>query len=326
MTTPLYSIDQLPSTSAEAIRVFDERYLAALSAVPAGSWARDFGDVFDVDSPKVTFPIGLLSTSYQATMGDSRAKTLGETSFDVKVSEFDTGYEAALLDITKNVYAYRKWAQIPARFVMAEDRFVAKNIAALLEDGENADCWDGSGFFDTDHAANVKDAAAGSFGNYQSSGSKSPTDIMDLTEEVTAMRGVLDENGDKLGVEPDTILVPTALYQGLVNKLAQTMILEAGGSTAPSSNPYVGKFNVIHVPEFANAKDWYLVDSKLLRSQGLAPWAALRYRVPTSLGLRWFDESSDFFKGSGKIKVTSHIWYGTALVMPHAIRKVDGGS
>jgi hypothetical protein len=228
------------------------------------------------------------------------------------------------LDITKNVYAYKKWAQVPSRFVLAEQRHIAKKIAALLEAGESTTCWDGDSFFSASHPANTKDDSAGDFSNYQSSGSKTPIDLDDLNEEVTAMRGVLDENGDKLGVEPDTLLVPTALYQSTYNKYAIQQIVAE--SSVAATNPFYGKFNVVHVPELTNAKDWYLVDSKLMKSQGLAPWAALRYVVPGSLGLRTFDESSDFFKTSGKLKVSAHIWYGFSLVMPHAIRKIDGGT
>ncbi len=320
----LYEIDKLPSTSGEAIRVFDERYLAALSAAPPGSWARDFGDFMDVDSPKVTFPIALLSTAYALTEDESgRTQTMGEESFDVKAEEFDTGYEAKLLDLTKNIYAYKKWAQVPSRFVLAEGRHITKRIAALLEAGESTTCWDGDYFFSASHPCNTK-SSNGDYSNYQSSGSKAPDDLGDLEEEVTLMRGVLDENGDKLGIEPDTILLPTELYQKAYNKYAVQQIVAQ--SSVGASNPFLGKFNLVHVPELTNAKDWYLVDSKAIKSHGLSPWAALRYAVPGSLGLRTFDESSDFFKNSGKIKVSSHLWYGFALVMPHAIRKVDGGS
>jgi hypothetical protein len=97
----------------------------------------------------------------------------------------------------------------------------------------------------------------------------------------------------------------------------------AGAGTESETNPYVGKFTVVHAPELTDANDWYLVDSKLL-SQGLPPWIALRYAAPDSLGLREYDESTDFFKDTGRIKVSSHIWWGFCLAFPHAIRKVPG--
>ena len=68
---------------------------------------------------------------------------------------------------------------------------------------------------------------------------------------------------------------------------------------------------------------WYLADSKLI-SSGLTPWVSLRQTVPASLSLRVFDESSDFFKTTGDILMTSHIWYGFGLALPHAIRLVRG--
>src|SRR6185436_17165780 len=328
MVNPLYTSDQLPTTSAQAIREFDDRYVAALGASKANGWADTLGALVPTPSPWVTFPVGQLRTKYQRTEGsDGRAKTLLEKSFDVKSEEFDDGYDAKLMDLFLQVFAYRQWSQAPGRFVTAEEAFRHKQIALLLEDGVNQNCVDGKKFFATNHPANLFDTSAGSYSNYQAT----PTDCLDISkleDEVAAMQdGVLDENGDKMGANPDTILVGYGKYEKLKNKLAWGMILGAA-STATSNggvtNPYAdGRFNVIPVREFTDADDFMLVDSKLAAA-GLSPWVILRQTVPSALALRIFDEASDFFKKTGRLRIESHIWYGFSLGLPHAIRLVKG--
>jgi len=314
----LWTIDTLPSTSAEAIREFDDRYLAAQGVVQPDGWAEMYGDFSPVSSPKVTFPISQVSGRYIATTGDSKFKTLQETSFDIKVQEFDMGYEAKLLDLFQEIYAYRKWKNVPTMFNVAEANHRVDNIAALLELGVSTTIWDGSNFFATNHKANIFDASRGTFSNYQAT-PKDPASITDLAGEITAMRGVLDENGKKLGVNPDTILLPTEKFEYVKNVLKQAMISDG---TASVDNPYLNGITPVHCPQLTGVADFYLVDSKLIKQ--LPPWAILKYAPPNSLGLRTFDESSDFFKATGKIKVSSHIWYGFGLVFPHAIRLVKG--
>lgn len=332
MTTPnpLFTIDTLPATSQAAIRAFDDRYLASIGAVPPSTWT-DIGEAIPVDSPMTTFPLSTFAIAYQQTMGEARFRKLSEKSFDVRVQEFDAGYEGSLLDITKKIFAYRQWLQGPARLQMAEGRHRNKQIARLLEAGEStywggtsaATSIDGVYFFSASHLCDPTDPASTTWSNYQSS-AKTVVSISNLEAEVTAMQAALDENGDEIGVSPDTILVPTATYEPLKNLLAQSLILQNGTGSAGVTNPYMGKFDVVRVPELTDANDWYLVDSKLVASSGLPPWMSLKMSTSQSLALRYYDEASDFFKDTGKIKASSHIWYGFSLGFPHAIRKIKG--
>lgn len=320
MTNPLYTIERLPSTSQAAIREFSDRFIAALGAAKPDGWADTMGALIPTDAPMVTFPVTQLRTRYTRTTGDDRAKRLGEKSFDVKAEEFDDGYEAKLLDLYTKVFAYRKWKEAPARLVLAEEQFRHDQIAALLETGQSNTCVTGKNFFATDHPANLFDSSAGTFSNY-SSGGTNVVSVTNIETEVIAMMSVKDENGNKLGVRPDTILVPTEKAEPLRNLLKKEMIATVAG-TASETNPYMNGFNIVPVKEFTDANDWYLVDSRLAAEY--APWAILRQTVPAGLALREFGESSDFFKKTGLIRMTSHIWYGFARALPHAIRKVVG--
>lgn len=311
----LFTNEQLPKTSEEAIRQFNERYLAAISAAPPTSWADRFK--IGIDAPRLTFPIALMSTKYQETKEESgRYKTMAEKAFDLRVVEYDAGYEAKALDLKTNVFAYRNWSAVPGRFVTAEGRHVCKQLATLLEAGTStASPWDGVNFFSATHKSNPKEGST-TWSNYQSVAAD-PTDLTKIQAEMTAMRDVRDENGDKLGVEPDEIWLPTAKFQLVSDKLNQNLISNG------ESNPILGKLKPVHVPEFTDANDWYLVDSKLIAA-GLDPVLAATYRPADTLGLRTYDESSDFFKDTGKLKVSNHIWYGFALVFPHPIRRIAG--
>jgi hypothetical protein len=323
----LYTSEQIPTTSEQAIRVFDERYLAAISAAQPPGWAEEFGDMIPMGAPRATFPLGLLSTKYLETKeGSSRFKTMQEESFDLKVVEYDAGYEAKLIDLLDaRTFAYRKWQQIPARWVIAEKRHVNRNIVTLLEGGiaTYTTPWDGLNFFSASHKANPTGDPSTTFSNYQSAAAD-VTDLSKLSAEITAMQGVLDENGENMGVDPTHVMVPTAKYNPLVLTLAKAMALGSGTATAPESNPLFGKLKVVHCPELTDVNDWYLVDANMIRAMGIPPWVAGKFQPAADLGLRKWDESSDFFKDTGKIKMSSHIWYGFGLVFPHAIRRVVG--
>ena len=343
---PLYTFDQLPTTSAAAIREFNDRYLAAIGASKPTGWADTLGEQVPTDRPMVTFPLNQLRTLYQKTEGESRFKKLGEASFDVKSQEFDDGYQARLMDLFLQIFAYRQWQKAPERLVLAEEQFRHTQVAAALSSGTSTLCVDGTNFFGTTHPANITDSSvAGTWSNYESTptnvlgsaatGTSGPFLIDNLQSEVSKMRtSVLDENGLTLGADPDTILVPLDYYEALKNGLANDRILEFvtnltsnDVAAASVSNVYKGKFQVHPVREFTLATgstaDWYLIDSKMVKS-GISPWLSMRQTVPQSLALRIFDESTDYFKNTGNIKMSSHIWYGFSLVLPHAIRRIVG--
>lgn len=341
---PLYVQDTLPTTSQAAIREFNERYIAAVGASQPTGWADTLGELVPSSSPMVTFPVGQLRTLYTRTEGESKFKTLQEASFDVKSEEFDDGYQANLMDLFLKIFAYRNWQQAPSRLVLAEEQFRHNQIAALLSAGTSKVCVDGKDYFATDHPVNMTNpgvktpSGATTWSNYQASakdvlgsGGIANPSIDYLQAEVISMQTqVPDENGNLLGADPDTILCAADKAEPLRNMLAKDRLVSVFGSNtaaAPSENPYKGRFTVVPVKEFSIASgtsaDWYLVDSKLVKS-GMAPWLSMRQTVPGSLALRVYDESSDYFKNTGKIKMSSHIWYGFALALPHAIRRVTG--
>jgi hypothetical protein len=316
----LFTHQTLPATSEEAIRQFDEKYLAAITAAAPPGWCAPFIDT--VGSPRVTYPISLMSTKFNETKEQSsRFKTMAEKDFDLTVVEFDAGYEAKLLDILTNTFAYRNWGRAPAALADGEVKHVAKNLVTLLEDSAQLSPWDGLTFFNDAHRSNPSEVIAATqgrkntFDNLQA-GPLAPT-LTNIQAEMTLMRDVRDTNGDKLGVEPNEIWLPTEKFQSTSDLLNQAFL--ASGE----SNPLLGKIKPVHVPDFTDVNDWYLVDTAQF-AKGVQPMIAANYRDVGSLGLRNWDESSDFFKDTGKLKMSAHIWYGFKLIFPHAIRKIVG--
>lgn len=320
-----YSVQKLPTTSQDAIREFDARYIAAIGVGVPDSWA-DIGAYIPTSSPWTTYPVGAFALAFQRTRGEQRFKKLASKSFDIKAEEFDEGYQAPLASLLTNDFAYAQWNQAPQRLVIAEGNLRNQELIALIEAGESKAWIDGVNFFSATHLSDVTNSTSATWSNYQSS-PKSVLSVANITAEVIAMQGVRDENGKKLGVDPDTIMVPTEVGQSLINLLAKELILDSSGTVA-ESNPYAksGKFKVVVNKDLTNADDWYLIDSKLISQVGLPPWITLRWDVPTNsaLAMRYWDESSDFFKNTGEIKASKHVWYGSSLGFPHPIRKVKG--
>jgi hypothetical protein len=316
----------LPASSQEAIQIFDERFLAAQLLQQPPLWAETLGEISDTPSTSVHYPMSVLSLKYEETVDSAgRFKTIGEKDVELLVVEHDDGIEISLMKLLTNTFSAKRWADAPARMMLAESVFRCRKVAALLE--SNLACgWDDLTLFNDAHFANGKNASKGPFDTLQSS-TKDVLDLALLEAEVVAMMSVLDENGDKLGVMPDVIGVPTAKYHPLVNKLKQDIIANAAGAVSVR-NPYSdGVLSVVHLPELTDPNDFYLFDTKLI-ARDVKPWigAKLNLAAPgfDALGLRRFDENSDHFKKSGMIAVSSHIWYGFKPLYPHAIRKVLG--
>lgn len=310
----LFLNEQLPQSSEEAIRQFNEKYLAVVSAAPPSTWADRFQ--MPAGAPRTTFPMSAMATKFLETKEQaSRFKGFEEKYFDLTVVEFDAGFEVKLLDLKTNVFAARNWGAAPGRFRIAEARHMAAKLAAHLETGTTATSpWDDVAFFHaTGHKANPFESR-GTFGNYVTAATL-PT-LANIQAQMIQMQNVvLDENGDKLQANPTEIWLPTNRYQAASDLLNQAFLATG------ESNYMAGKLKAVHVPELT-ADAWYLVDTNLLAA-GYDPFFIAQYAEPGSFGLRFWDENSDFFKDTGKLKVSQHIWTGSALVFPHAIRRIN---
>jgi hypothetical protein len=317
----------LPTSSQDALEIFDERYNAELLLTQPQTWVDELGEVHTTPALSTKYPMSILSLKFEATNAfEGRFKTIGEKDCELTVVEYDDGVEIELVKLLTNTFSAKRWADAPSAMIQAEAMFKLKLIADALV-ANTATCgWDDLALFHDSHLCNPKDSSSSTFDNLQAT-TKDVADLTDLEEEITLMAEVKDVNGDPLGVMPNVIGVPRQKFQKLKNLLKQDFVPSAAG-TATMRNPYNdGSLTVVRMDQLTDADDWYLFDTNLI-AKGVVPWtvAKLALQAPgfDSLSLRRFDENSDHFKKTGKIAVSQHIYYGSKFLFPHAVRKIAG--
>ncbi len=314
----------LPTSVQDAIRMFDYRYEASVDQLPPEAWAEQLGDKVTTDKPLVRFPIGLFTGEYTEFKGDIRTDELEDRYADVKTKEYQKGYEVPAIDLLTNPIRGRQWARVPGQFVLAETRFQNALVAAALNAGTSAvNFWDSGNFFATTHPADPQKAASSTWSNYQAGAVDleefDPAQADSIVNEVAAMQLIPGIDGLPLDIDPDVLMVPASKYERV--KVAYGKQFLASGE----NNPYFNRFRIVKNP-LITATTAYLIDTKVMASVGVPPWAIVEYVPPGPLGqalrMRWFDESTDFFLNTGRLKVSSHLHYSAALLFPHAIRRL----
>jgi hypothetical protein len=263
----------------------------------------------------------------ESKIGDGRFKTIGEKETTLTTAEYDEGVEIELVKLCSNTFSAKRWADAPAALVQAEQMFKLKLIADALVANTETCGWDDLSLFNDAHLCNPKDAGSTTFDNLQATG-KDCSDITKLEEEITLMADVLDVNGDRLGVMPTHIGVPSRKFQKMKNTLKQDFIPSAAG-TATIRNPYNDAgLTVVRMDQLTDNDDWYLFDMNLI-SKNVPPWILAKLALPgagfSELGIRHWDMSnSDDCRRKGTIAVSQHIFYGYKFLYPHAVRKIAG--
>lgn len=319
----------LPTSSRDAQEQWDERYNAAQLIAQPQTWVSELGEEHTTPSLETKYPMSVLALKFTETKtNEGKFKTIGERECTLTTAEYDEGVEIELVKLCSNAFSAKRWNDSPAAFVAAEQQFKLKLIAdALVANAAGACGWDDLALFHDSHLSNPKDPGSSTFDNLQAS-TKDVADITKLEEEITLMADVLDINGDRLGVMPTHIGVPTRKFQKLKNVLKQDFIPSAAG-TATMRNPYNDAgLTVVRMDQLTDNDDWYLFDMNLIM-KGVAPWVLAKLALPgpgfNELGIRHWDMSnSDQCRKKGTVAVSQHIFYGYKFLYPHAIRKVAG--
>jgi hypothetical protein len=318
----------LPQSSQDALQIFDERYLALKALAPDPTWVELYGEVSTTPALSTRYPMAVLALKFKETIDQGgRFKRIGEKDVELTVVEFDEGVEIEIMKVCSNAFSAKRWADAPGLLLHAENMFRAKTIADMLV-ANSATCgWDGLALFHDAHLSNPLDTSSATFDNLQAT-TKNVADLAVLEAEISLMMEVLDENGDPLGIEPDTIFVPRQKFQALKNLLKQDFVPNSAG-TATMRNPYNDAgLTVVKIDALTDVNDWYLADSKLI-SQGVVPWTQQKLAMSgpgfDDLCLRRYTpENSDYARTKGVIGVSQHIYYGQRFLYPHAIRKIAG--
>jgi hypothetical protein len=321
----------LPSSSQDALELWDERYNAAQLLAPTASWVSELGEVHTTPALSTKYPMSMLALKFEETIAqEGRFKTIGEKDVELTVVEFDEGVEIELVKVLTNTFSAKRWMDSPAQLLQAEEMFKIKLISDALV-ANSATCgWDDLTLFNDAHLCNPKDSGSTTFDNLQAT-TKDCADLSVLEAEISLMMAVPDVNGDILGVMPTHIGVPYQKFQKLRNLLKQDFVPSAASPVAGVTtmrNPYNdGSLTIVCMNQLTDVNDWYMFDMNLI-SKGVPPWTLSKLALQgggfDSLSLRRFDENSDHFKKTGKIAVSKHVYYGSKFLFPHAIRKIAG--
>lgn len=318
----------LPTSSRDAQELFDERFNAAQLLVQPQTWVSELGEEHTTPALETKYPMSVLALKFTETKAsEGKFKTIGEKECTLTTAEYDEGVEIELVKLCSNSFSAKRWADAPAALVHAEQMFKLKLIADALVANTETCGWDDLALFHDSHLSNPKDGGSSTFDNLQAT-AKDCSDIAKLEEEITLMSDVLDINGDRLGVMPTHIGVPTRKFQKMKNTLKQDFIPNADG-TATMRNPYNDAgLTVVRMDQLTDNDDWYLFDMNLI-SKNVPPWVLAKLALPgpgfNELGLRHWDmTNSDSARAKGMIGVSMHIYYGFKFLHPHGIRKIAG--
>lgn len=318
----------LPTSSRDALEIFDERYNAAQLLQEPSTWVDELGESHATPALETKYPMSYLAIKYEeARTAAGHFQRIGEKDVELTVAEYKAGVEIELMKLMTNTFSAKRWADAPASFVQGEQVFKLQLIAGALEANTELCGWDELTLFHDSHLCNPKDADSDTFDNLQA-GAKNVANVDDLEGEITAMAEVKDINGDPLGVMPTHVGVPRQKFQKLKNLLKQDFIPSAAG-TATMRNPYNdGSLTVVRLDQLTDVNDWYLFDLPLIM-KGVPPWVIAKLQLAMQgfddLGLRRYSpENSDHARQEGVVGVSSHIHYGFKFLHPHPIRKVTG--
>lgn len=342
-STPVTPYEEFGASSQAALQSFRLEYNIALaSMIPA--WAETVGQMLADGSMKTTYPVTFDATQYREKTGPN-AEAVQSMSADIEVKqrEFYGAKQVELRRLKQGDFAYvQRWAQNAAELARARVFLRNEIVTTILEanatwgvTAAQASGIDGQAFFSATHKVNPFDATkklrgSATYSNYQAAAK--PLTAANLTAEKNTALQIAAPDGRELGVIFDGLLYPSALQETAYNLLrVQDIILDAAATLNSVNNVFAGTRNphkdsgleMTRASELAGTDttaDYYLYSREAI-ARGLVPWVIAE---DPNEEIRLWDETSDFYKNSGHIKIESHVFVNAALLYPHAIRKIKG--
>lgn len=345
LTNAVRPIEKYGPTSQRAMEEFIVSYMIGV-ATAAPTWVGDLGDIMPSGALDITYPLDFSAVQYQERLGqNSAAETPQAAELNIKKREFRASKMGNLRRINDGDFAYlNSWSQGGAQFGRARVLNQAKLVVTLLEAG-TSDYWgqttlqatgiDGQPFFSASHKVHpynpkMKLHGSATWGNYQASAT--PLTAGNLTQEKASMLNVPYFDGQELGTRATGMLIPTSLDEiARLLLTVQDVILDANASLKSVSNTFGAVrnehfnsgFERTWAPQLTGSGDtanWYEYSRETI-GMGFVPWVVAE---DASEEILQWDESSDFYKDTGFIKVESKIFTNATLVWPHGIRYIKG--
>jgi hypothetical protein len=258
MIKAAFSTTNLPGILGNAAnKISNEAYAAVPSVARVIAKRLSAKDFKDATGYRLT---GDANFAEVGAAGEIEHGTLSESSFS-----YSLGTYARMFGITRKEFInddLGKFAEIPA--------LLGRGAATRLEQLFWTLVLANTGSFFSTGNANYIEGAGSALG------------IAGLTAGVTALRQLVDTNGDPINVTPKYLVVPPEL-EAVADQLyasANVAIAEASASstaTVPDGNPFKGKYQPMVTPYLSNANypgysanAWYLFGDPSLAAFGIA--------------------------------------------------------
>jgi phage major head subunit gpT-like protein len=251
--------------------------------------------------------------SVREWVGPRIARNMGTRTWEVANKKYELTFEFERDQIEDDLEglgesAVMQASQLGSKFAKHEDLL----IAATLEAGITAECWDGQLFFDTDHPVDVD--GIGSSATFDNDRTLALTHANFRTVR-TAMLANKQEDGSPLVLPGGlTLLVPPQLELEAkqiceVASLTPAAAYGLYGTGGVSQNPMVGTAKVVMNPYLTQDTRWYL----LATGEFIKPLMLQRRRP---LEIAETDESSDLWFNEEKFQVGGSARYTASYTLP----------
>lgn len=230
----------IPSALTVGVKTVFEQ---ALAAQTPGNWANV---AMVVPSTKDSEDYAWLGNvpAVREWLGERKLKGLTEARFELVNKKYETSLEVAREALEDDQYGW-----IPMRIremVEAHARHTEKSVFELLAAGFTGLDYKGDTFFSDSHTW----------------GDNKGTTALGLTAleaAIVQMAEFVDDQGEPLGIVPDTLVVPPAL-QFTARQLVQSA--QIPGVANNDINPVQGMLDVVVSPYLTDATDWFLLKAK----------------------------------------------------------------
>lgn len=328
------------TTAQRAIEEFRLDLMVNVATTP-DDWTQTFGLTIPGGTSKDTFPLDFSAVRFYERLGQSgMAETPQSRDIQLTKREFRCPKQGNLRKIQEGDFAFiRSWQQGAAQMARAKMALRASLVKTILEAGTTT-YWGASAtqstgvegvyYFATTHKVHPFDprmtivsTGASTWSNYQSGAT--PLNTSNLFTELDSMLYVPHFDGEILGTEGDAILLPTSLV-GVARRMFDQQAFRSDGETSSvqMSNEFFGHpMARVHAPQLAGSgatANYYILSTGTI-AMGFSPWVVAEDSQDEIL---IWDESSDFYRQTGDIKIEEKTYINAALAWPQGIRYVKG--
>lgn len=258
-------------------------------------WPQKAEKVSMPGSEEVVFSYLAEQPQFKKWQGERTAKRLRTQSYSVTTDKYEWSYELGRDDIKFDKFGLLQ--SHPRGAGRASRMFYEKLVNAAQTAGKTTTCVDGQYFYDTDHPQAL-DGSGTTFVNLRTGMALS---IANIVSGYVIMAGLVDANGDNMGVRPNILEYGPAQFD-LVRAIFNAEITAAaianavGQELVPVSNTAVrGLITPMLNPNLETGV-WYLHDTR-----NMMPFLLLEEEAPTGMEVR--DDPRD-----------PHVWENDAFL------------